>query len=77
MFTASQQETPSKMAKVICEHAKNIPNITPCAFEVGLNEVSCDSLTFVDFSQCTYIHVYLYDTQKITRVYNINIIINS
>ena len=53
VFTAAQRETLSKMtmAKVICENADNIPNIIPHAFEVGLDEVSCDSLPFVDLSQ--------------------------
>ena len=53
IFTAGQQETLGKMtmAKVICENADNIPNIPPRAFEVGLDEVSCDSLPFVDLSQ--------------------------
>ena len=53
VFTAAQRETLSKMtmAKVICENADNILNIIPHAFEVGLDEVSCDSLPFVDLSQ--------------------------
>ena len=53
IFTAGQRETLSKMtiAKVICENADSIPNITPRAFEVGLDKVSCESLPFVDLSQ--------------------------
>ena len=53
IFTAGQRETLSKMtiAKVICENADNITNITPRAFEFGLDDVSCDSLPFVDLSQ--------------------------
>ena len=53
IFTAGQRETLSKMtmAKFICENADNILNISPRAFEFGLDEVSCDSLPFVDLSQ--------------------------
>ena len=53
IFTAGQRETLSKMtiAKVICENADNIPKIVPSAFEVGVDEVTCDSLPFVDLSQ--------------------------
>lgn len=53
MFTAGQRKTLSKMtmAKVICENADNIPNISPRAFEVGLDEVNCSSLPSVDFSE--------------------------
>lgn len=53
VFTAGQRETLSKMtiAKVICDNADNIPNITPRAFEFGLDEVSCNSLPSVDLSQ--------------------------
>ena len=52
MFTDDQRETLSKMtiAKLICENADNIPNITPRAFEFGLDEVTCDSLPSVDLS---------------------------
>ena len=46
MFTDAQRQTLSQMtiAKVICQNTDNIPNISPHAFEYGIDEVSCDSL---------------------------------
>ena len=46
MFTNAQRQTLSQMtiAKVICQNADNISNISPRAFEYGIDEVSCDSL---------------------------------
>ena len=52
MFTDAQRQTLSRMtiAKVICENADNITNISPRAFEYGINEVSCNSLPSLDLT---------------------------
>ena len=52
MFTDVQRQNLSQMtiAKVICQNADNIPNISPRAFEYGIDEVSCDSLPSLDLN---------------------------
>ena len=52
MFTDAQRQTLSQItiAKVICENADNITNISPRAFEYGIDEVSCNSLPSLDLT---------------------------
>ena len=52
MFTGAQRQTLSQItiAKVICENADNITNISPRAFEYGIDEVSCNSLPSLDLT---------------------------
>lgn len=52
VFTDAQRQTLSRMtiAKVICQNADNIADISPRAFEYGINEVSCDSLPSLDLT---------------------------
>ena len=52
MFTDAQRQALSQMtiAKVICQNADNIPNISPRAFEYGIDEVSCDSLASLNIN---------------------------
>ena len=52
MFTDAQRQTLSQItiAKVICENADNITNISPRAFEYGIDEVNCNSLPSLDLT---------------------------
>ena len=52
MFSNVQRQTLSQItiAKVICENADNITNISPRAFEYGIDEVSCNSLPSLDLT---------------------------
>ena len=52
MFTDAQRQTLSQMttAKVIFQNTDNIPNISPRAFEYGIDQVSYDSLPSLDLN---------------------------
>ena len=52
MFTDAQRQTLRQMtiAKLICENADNITNISPRAFEYGIDEVDCNSLPSLDLT---------------------------